>query len=288
MREVVRWAVVCALVVAATVGPADAKWHKPAAGRSASGDPEIVLTFDDGPHQEYTAQILDELEARHLQAIFFWVGHRIRAGVSHIDQRMKLIDRAIRAGHLVGNHTVNHAKLCAVPRRQAERELDDNAYVYERLTGLPMRLVRIPYGGYCQQVIDLLAERQLTHLHWDIDPSEWRSHDGEATAAAIIGRLRHSDGRTVVLLHDTKPAAVRALPIVLDWVEAENARRRKEGGKRPFRILSGADLALERLQGGVLAWAADSAATAHTGLADAIGRVIPGPRPAHPATVSRR
>lgn len=287
MREVVRWALVCALIVVAWAGRADARWHKPAAGPSASGDPEIVLTFDDGPHEEFTRMILDELAARHLQAIFYWVGHRIRPGSRHLSERMALIDRAVRDGHLIGNHTINHAQLCQVTPRQAEREIDDNAFVYERLTGLPMRLIRVPYGSYCQRVLDLLGERHLVHMHWDIDPSEWRSHDSQATAAAIIGRLRHSDGRTVVLLHDTKLAAVRALPIVLDWVETENARRRKDGDKRPFRILSGADLALERLQGGVLAWAADGAATAHTGLADAIGRLIPGRRIEQPA-VSRR
>ncbi|HET6610832.1 MAG TPA: hypothetical protein VFG83_02535, partial [Kofleriaceae bacterium] len=38
-----------------------AEWDKPAAGPSASGGPEVLFTFDDGPHQRYSAMVLDVL-----------------------------------------------------------------------------------------------------------------------------------------------------------------------------------------------------------------------------------
>ena len=48
-----------------------------------------------------------------------------------------------------------------------------------------------------------------------------------------LARLR---GRAILLLHDTHPAAVRALPRILDWIDAENARVAREGGI-PLRVV---------------------------------------------------
>src|SRR5690606_1463662 len=61
--------------LAALTSPAAAKvWPSPAAGPSASGDPELVFTFDDGPNPTLTPKVLDILEQHHIQAVFFMVG----------------------------------------------------------------------------------------------------------------------------------------------------------------------------------------------------------------------
>ena len=39
--------------------------------------PEIALTFDDGPHEFYTEQLLDGLKERGVQATFFLIGQNI-------------------------------------------------------------------------------------------------------------------------------------------------------------------------------------------------------------------
>ncbi len=74
----------------------------------------------------------------------------------------------------------------------------------------------------------------------------------------MINRLKRLDGRAVLLMHDTKVATVIALPMILDWIAAENAARRARGG-RPIRIVGGAELAAEQaasiIEFGRLAWA---------------------------------
>jgi peptidoglycan/xylan/chitin deacetylase (PgdA/CDA1 family) len=236
-------------LVAVLPPPADARsnWPQPAAGASASGDPELVFTFDDGPHESDTASILDTLAQHHVHAIFFWTAWRVLGSKPIHERRRAAMERAVLEGHMVGNHTVHHAHLCRVPEADAAREIDENAAVFGRLTGLPMQLIRVPYGDRCKRVESMLEERGLHHLHWDMDPLEWEpTASAASTRDYLIGKIGHLRGRAVILMHDTKWDTMKALPQVLDWIDAENERRH-EAGERPIRILSFADLAREQV-----------------------------------------
>jgi peptidoglycan/xylan/chitin deacetylase (PgdA/CDA1 family) len=62
---------------------------------------EVALTFDDGPNDPYTLELLELLARHQVRAIFFLIGDFVR--------RRPDIARAVRqAGHLVGNHTMSH------------------------------------------------------------------------------------------------------------------------------------------------------------------------------------
>ncbi len=255
-------------------GPAAAGWPKPAGGESASGDPEVLFTFDDGPHEKHTAAILDTLDRHGVKAIFFWVGWRISKG-KRAATRRALVERAVREGHLVANHTISHPNLCQIKAKQAAEEIDENSRVYEEVSGLPLLLFRAPYGAYCKRLVRMLGDRHIDHMHWDIDPQEWSHHDAKRTANFVTGKLKHLKGRAIVILHDTHRVTVRALPKILTWIEEENERRRKSGKKRPIRIISGSDLVGERLATKVLGWAADSSMTSVIRLERVLERLVP-------------
>ncbi len=246
LRALVACVLAVALIAATTVADARSHWPQPAAGASASGDPEIIFTFDDGPHEVATPLILDTLDKYGIHAIFFWTGWRVRGKRPLHDKRRALAARALAAGHIIGNHTVNHAHLCTIPADEAIRELDENASIYESIMQMPVRLLRAPYGDRCRRLEALLLERGQTHLHWDMDPLEWQSFSSVETRDYLIEQIRNLRGRAVILLHDTKPSTAKALPQVLDWIIAENLRRTARG-QRPIRILSYADLAREQI-----------------------------------------
>jgi len=254
---------------------ASAKWPQPAAGPSASGGPEIILSFDDGPDHRYTARILEILRERNIQAIFFWVGHRIEQSKPNADRRRAVATRAVLEGHLVGTHTVHHAHLCRLPPQEGAAEMDRAIAEYRQLTGLPMVLFRAPYGDHCDRVIQLLDERGLKHTHWDIDPQEWFDHDPQRVADDIIGRLRHLDGRAMVLMHDTKKVTASALIAVLDWIDAENERRRRRG-EATIRILDASDWVAERLDPELRDFTTTLGETWATQLADTGRMLVPG------------
>ena len=260
------------------------RWPKPAAGPSQSGGPEVVFTFDDGPDERFTSRILDALKAHHVQAIFFWVGRRVLHDRPMDQVRKALVARAVREGHLVGNHTVHHAHLCLAPFSEAEREIDQNRELLEAAAHMPIVLFRVPYGARCKNVEHLLGDRQLQHLHWDIDPHEWDGLSSAGTAAHVIGRLKKLEGRAVLLMHDTHGVSARALPIILDWIDKEN-RSRRASGHRPIRIVSGAELVEERYASELWSWGGETARSAEVRLRQALGVLVPGR--ASPAAVAQ-
>src|SRR5690606_25669709 len=64
-------------------------------------EPNIYLTFDDGPIPEVTPWVLDTLRAYDAKATFFCVGDNVR-------KYPEIFDALVREGHTVGNHTHNH------------------------------------------------------------------------------------------------------------------------------------------------------------------------------------
>ncbi|HKA88672.1 MAG TPA: polysaccharide deacetylase family protein [Haliangiales bacterium] len=230
-------------------------WPLPALGRSASGRPEVLFTFDDGPGGALTAELLDTLKARGVHAMFFLVGNRISGGKA---RAQALIRRMLDEGHSVGSHTQNHRDLCrASQAAKVDKEIDDAQALVEQAAGMDIVLFRAPFGVRCARLEDALDARHLGHIHWDIDAQEWKTHNAELTRRRIIGAIaRLGDGeRAVVLAHDIHPETNRAIPAVLAWIDEENARRRA-AGKKEILILDPAAIAAEKLLPGVGAAAA--------------------------------
>jgi peptidoglycan/xylan/chitin deacetylase (PgdA/CDA1 family) len=218
--------------------------------------------------------VLDELAKRDLKAIFFWVSRRVTKKSPHLARRRALVERAVREGHIVANHGVNHLHLCSIPKRRAQKELDESAEVYRELTGLPIVFFRTPYGDHCKRLLRMLDERGLRHLHWDIDPMEWTDNDFRRVAGTLRRKMRRLDGRAVMLMHDTRFATAKALPLALEWLDAENQRRR-ERGKRPIRILTGSDLAFESLDPALVGWVREHGSAARDRLGSALASLVP-------------
>ncbi len=268
----VRLLILAVLAVLAMAGTAAAKgWPTPAAGESASGDPEIVFTFDDGPSPTTTPQILDVLAKYKIHAVFFMVGEMVDSKNKKVPA---IVARILREGHVIASHTMHHKDLCRVKQDEtAIADIDDGREAIERVSGLKLAWFRTPYGSRCKRVEDLLAERGLEHFHWDLDPQEWKHNDAKKAFDYVTGSLARSSGRNVLLMHDIKTATVKALPEILAWIEAEN-HRRAESKKRPIRIVQAPMLAAEKLPAGFAAWTTDAVARV-TGMRTALTSVLP-------------
>lgn len=264
-------AFVILLGIAVAPGAASAKgWPTPAAGTSASGDPEILFTFDDGPSPTTTPKILDILARYKIHAVFFMVGEMVESGNKRVPA---IVQRILREGHVIANHTMHHKDLCRVKPETGATEIDDSRAAIEKVSGLEVAWFRAPYGSRCQRVEELLAERGLVHFHWDLDPQEWKHNDPQKAFDYVTNSLAHASGRNVLLMHDIKTATVKALPEILDWIAAENVRR-AESKKRPIRIVQAPMYAAETLPKGFAAWALDAKARV-TGLRGAVLAVLP-------------
>ena len=71
---------------------------------AAAATKKIALTFDDGPDETYTQQVLNVLDTYGVEATFFEVGERVTADWF---DGAGLAQTVANAGHLVENHTWN-------------------------------------------------------------------------------------------------------------------------------------------------------------------------------------
>ncbi|HET7501574.1 MAG TPA: polysaccharide deacetylase family protein [Kofleriaceae bacterium] len=245
-------------------------WPTPAAGESASGGPEILFTFDDGPNPRTTPLVLDTLARHHIHAVFFMVGEMAENPSPKV---VAVIRRVLREGHVIATHTMKHKDLCRVRESDAVRDLDDGKATVEQVAGVPTAWFRAPFGTRCDRLEHMLAERHLAHFHWDLDPQEWKHGNAARAVRYVTGELAHASGRNVLLMHDIKQATVKALPQILAWIDDENARREKSH-KKPIRVVQAPALAVERLPPGLGAWLTDATGAARA-LPDALASVLP-------------
>jgi peptidoglycan/xylan/chitin deacetylase (PgdA/CDA1 family) len=209
--------------------------HGPHTGSPASAPRELVLSFDDGPDLNGTPLILEELDRRGLKAVFFVTGWRFAGQRPEDLARRDLVRKIAAHGHLVANHTFTHHDLCQNPSER-DAEIDDNSALIEATTGVKPLLFRAPYGGYCTALEAALTARELPDLGWNLDPQDWKNHREEDVYAYLVDKISHLHGRGILLLHDTHPASVRALPRFLDWLARENVRAVDEG-RLPVTII---------------------------------------------------
>jgi len=237
-------------------GAAAAKgWPSPAAGDGPDDAIEVLFTFDDGPNPVTTPQVLDILKRHKIKAVFFLVGEMVKDN----KRAAAIIERILAEGHVIANHTMRHKDLCRVKEDVAVRDLDDGKAAIEEVTHIEVQWFRTPFGVRCDRLDKMLADRKITHFHWDLDPQEWRHNNVEKTVKYVTGELSRASSRNVLLLHDIKQVTVKALPVILDWIDQENAKRQKSR-KRKIKILQAPALAIERLPDGMAAWIADATA----------------------------
>jgi peptidoglycan/xylan/chitin deacetylase (PgdA/CDA1 family) len=195
---------------------------------------QVLLSFDDGPDLAGTPQVLATLDQHRVKAVFFVNGRYLLGSRPWDMARREMVRKLATHGHLVANHTLTHRNLCREPGTVAE-EIDTNSEVIAYATGLRPLLFRSPYGARCHSLDQALRDRDLIQVGWNIDPQEWRCEDPDAVFAYVVRKLSRLTGPAILLLHDTHPAAVKALPRILDWIEQENARVARDGGT-PLRV----------------------------------------------------
>lgn len=214
-----------AFLLVASLASAEVK-AKPATADA----PEILLTFDDGPAGALTLKVLDLLDAHGIKAVFFVNGWHFQGNKRSDEAQRAVLRDILKRGHAVGNHTLHHYFLCGkVYSKRAAFEIEENASLIEQAIGQRPDLFRTPYGAHCKSLSETLAGLGVKHIGWDIDPQDWKLRNAEKVHAYVTHALKTLKGRAIVLFHDVHAETVRALPAILDWIDAENKRRATDG-----------------------------------------------------------
>jgi peptidoglycan-N-acetylglucosamine deacetylase len=159
---------------------------------------QVALTFDDGPNDPYTEQLLELLARHQVRATFFLIGSFVR--------RRPELARAIReAGHLLGNHTMTHPSLLWERPARVREELTVCTSAIEDATGEAVKWFRPPFGARRPDVLRTAAELGLTSVMWNITAHDWDATDPKALAARVQSGIRRNQRRhrgSNILLHD--------------------------------------------------------------------------------------
>lgn len=170
--------------------------HTLVAGRDPG---EFALTYDDGPNEPWTSQLLDLLARHDLRATFFLIGRYVR-------QRPDLVREIRAAGHLIGNHTVSHPWLAVQSPQRVREELAGCNAALEDVLGEGVRFFRPPHGSRRPDVLRAARELGLTAVMWNAMGFDWRLNITAGKIAAHLeqGIARNSSrGRgSNLLLHD--------------------------------------------------------------------------------------
>ena len=179
---------------------------KPVQAHSEGTKGMVALTFDDGPHAEYTDQILDILEENGAVATFFEVGRNLYNDPDAVRREEAL-------GCEVGSHSYRHADLGKMSAEDIAADLSKADAIFQEVLGHTPNLLRPPYGSLNK------AEKYTTGrsiITWSIDTEDWLSRDVDK----ILAKVQEGGNLTgqVILMHSSYKTSVEATRKLVPWL----------------------------------------------------------------------
>ena len=171
----------------------------------------VALTFDDGPHPDYTGPLLDGLKQRGVRATFFLVG-------TQIQYAPELVPRMVREGHQIGVHTYSHVSVTGLEWEEFQLQVEGTRRLIYSLLGERELWLRPPYG-----ILDENAQSWADGpiILWSVDPEDWKDDKVKRIKEHIVSRVRDGD---IILMHDIYPSSVEAALAAVDELQKQGCR----------------------------------------------------------------
>lgn len=163
----------------------------------------IYLTFDDGPTENITNFVLEQLQKYHAKATFFCIGKNAK---NHPEIYQNILD----GGHTVGNHTNNHLN------GSKTNNITYIKNVEEAATNINSKLFRPPYGRIRKKQAKLLIQKGYKIVMWNVLSADF--DETVTKEKCLTNVLKNTSNGSIVVLHDSKKCAEKIrylLPKVL-------------------------------------------------------------------------
>ncbi|MEG1506273.1 MAG: polysaccharide deacetylase family protein [Bacilli bacterium] len=179
---------------------------------------KIYLTFDDGPSDKYTKDILKLLKDYNIKASFFCVA-------SFAEKHEDIILEMKNDNHLVALHSYNHINAIFMGKKKTKQDLEKSINIMNNLNQ-NIKYYRPPWGD-----INLIALKELKNLNiklvlWNVMAEDWK---GNTSTKAIANKiLKRTKGSDIICLHDGRgknnapQRTFEALKIVIPILLKEN------------------------------------------------------------------
>jgi peptidoglycan/xylan/chitin deacetylase (PgdA/CDA1 family) len=165
---------------------------------------KIALSFDDGPDLNITPKVLDILKANNIKGNFFFIGDRVQRFPS-------VVKRADAEGNLVLSHSFSHPDLTKMTEAEIQNQISKSETAIYNVIGKKPAIVRPPYGGVNNPVINIAKKNNFKLVLWSIDTLDWSQREKDNIIKNVIDNVRPGD---IILMHsnDDKAATMQALP----------------------------------------------------------------------------
>jgi peptidoglycan/xylan/chitin deacetylase (PgdA/CDA1 family) len=174
------------------------------------GSARIALTFDDGPHPQWTPQVLDVLARHDAVATFCVVGEQVTG-------RDQLLRRIHAEGHALCNHTTSHDYGLPVrdPAEIRAQIAETTDVIVAAVPEASVSAFRAPGGRFDRTVVAQAQALGLDSWAWSVDSRDWDTTDPDEIVTRVLDGVGPD---AVVLLHDgggDRAATVAALDELL-------------------------------------------------------------------------
>ena len=183
----------------------------------------VYLTFDDGPDDKVTPQILDILKAEGVKATFYVCGNLV-------DTYPDVLKRIFDEGHAIGNHSYNHDynQLYASPWNFMEQVIQTDNSI-RNVIGVRPFIIRAPGGAsgmFTANFYSMVADCGYVEHDWNVLTEDATPSLPSASQQInnVLYYLGQQPPRTVILLmhcNSDKTETAKALPEIIhflrDW-----------------------------------------------------------------------
>ena len=182
---------------------------------TVSQDKCMYLTFDCGyEYNNLTDDILDILKEKNVKAAFF-------VTLSYIKKNPEKIDRMIKEGHIVGNHSATHPVFPDISRTKMAEELYKVDEYLQKHFNYKNKYFRFPTGAYSENALELVTSVGYKSVFWSLAHGDYdtgKQPTVEKTFKTVTDRFHPG---AVILLHAISESNTKALADIIDEANAQ-------------------------------------------------------------------
>jgi peptidoglycan/xylan/chitin deacetylase (PgdA/CDA1 family) len=173
---------------------------------------EVVLTFDDGPHPEYTLRILDTLDEFKVKAVFFLIGKNAL-------EFPKVVEEIQKRGHQIGSHTQNHSyNFGFFIGSKLKQEIQGSIDAIQKVTGTSTPIFRPPFGVTNPNIASAVKALGLSTIGWNVRSFDTATNQSSVIVNRVITQVKPG---SIILLHDRLSQTCESLPEIISQIQGK-------------------------------------------------------------------
>ena len=166
----------------------------------------LNFTFDDGPNESLTPELLKLLKKHEVYSNFFVVG-------DNVHRHPEVVMATAAAGHEIGNHTESHRQLDKLKFTDGVKEIETGFSSIFDVLQAHSPFFRFPFGASTKDLRSYLKKTSKTEFFWRIDTLDWKIKDPEALFHFVLKEIER-EKQGIILFHDIQPQTITTMEFI--------------------------------------------------------------------------